>query len=110
TCAESAEQALPLPNGGRAQHIAAFVPGGRIHPGVDTVGDSEVSRPTHQKARPRVKLFRRGHPLPRTFSCLGHLRFKRARATLKIRTWFADAIVTVGNSPGPLRGLHTAAD
>ena len=54
--AERTEQALPLPHGGGVQHVAAFVPGGRIHPGIDFVGDGEVSRPAHQKARPCINL------------------------------------------------------
>ena len=54
--AERAVQALPLPRGGGVQRVAAFAPGGRIHPGIDAVGDGEVLRPAHQETRPRIKL------------------------------------------------------
>jgi hypothetical protein len=38
------------------QRVAAFLPGGRIHPGIDAVGDGEVPWPAHQETRPRIKL------------------------------------------------------
>ena len=41
---------------GGVQRVAAFLPGGRIHPGIDAVGDGEVPWPAHQETRPRIKL------------------------------------------------------
>src|SRR5262249_3984869 len=64
--AERAEQSLPLACGGRVQRLAALAPGGRIHPRIDAVGDSEMLRPGHQETRPQIKLFFSGHPLRRT--------------------------------------------
>ena len=81
---------------GGVQRVAAFLPGGRIHPGIDPVGDGEVPWPAHQETRPRIKLPCVVIPCQGSFFAQ---RVRLRRAMPKIWTWCADATVDAVKSP-----------